>query len=499
MSGPRRAFITTSAARAVTVLLVAIRAKVVALTLGPEGVGLLGLFTAAQDIGAQAADAGLSHSAVREISRAQDRKERLARLRRALAVAVFFMAFLGAMAMWLASPVLSVFLTGSPLHSGAFACLAIGLFLTVLFRWRQALLTGYRQVGALALGGVLGSASATAVGIAAIWIWSWDGLVWAAIAAPAAGLGAYLVVGKVPRTGPVAGPLAPEWSILIRLGISLMLVAQIALIAPMALRVLLTHTGGLDDAGLFHAAWTVSAQIMAVLLVAVGVDFYPRISASIAVHADARATLDDQLRLHLAAGGPTLLLVAGTAPWVLSLLYSADFVPAAALLQGLAVGSLARLVSAPLETVLTAAGRPPIVLGLNLISLTLLLVGTILATPAFGLAAIGIAYSAAQFVQLGLTAIASHRFTCISPHPTAWLWLGGLTALAGGLTQLPSPVALGVAAVLAAGALTRTASRDRPCQATQETTDKRYRLFGDKSVAGRRSSAALNRLKVWLT
>lgn len=462
MSSSRRAFVTTSAARAVTVVLVAIRAKAVALTLGPEGVGLLGLFTAAQDIGAQAADAGLSHSAVREIARSKDDPERLARLHRALTIAVICLACLGAVGFWMASPALSIALTGSPAHEDAFAVLSLGLFLTVLFRWRQAMLTGHRKVGALAVGSVIGTATATATGIIAIWIWSWDGLVWAAIAAPAAGLAAYLLVARLPKVGAVSGPLLPEWTVLVRLGMSLMLVAQIALIAPMILRVWLTHTGGLDDAGLFHAAWTVSAQIMAILLIAVGLDFYPRISAAIGDLKDARETLDTQLRLHLATGGPILLLVTGLAPWVLSVLYTEAFVPAAALLQGLAVGSLARLVSAPLETVLTAAGRPQIVLGFSLISLAALLAGTVLGTPTFGLAAIGVAYAGAQLTYLGLIAAAAQRSAELLPSWVIWFWLGGLLLLGAGLTQLSTPAALVICGILTAWTFARTPFRGLP-------------------------------------
>ena len=478
-----RAFVTASLARGLTVGLIAVRAKAVALLLGPEGTGLLGLYTAAQEIGAQAADAGLSHSAVRQIARTADRPARAARLRRALAVATVALAAIGAASMALARAPLARMLTGDETQVPVIGILAAGLFLTVLARWRQALLTGYRQVGALAWGSVLGTGLATAAGIGLIWAFGRNGLVWAAIAVPAGALLALTVLGRVPAAPPPIPGLARDWAVLARLGVSLMLVAQMALLAPMVLRVWLTHQGGLAEAGLFQAAWTVSAQIMAVLLMAVGIDFYPRLSAMIGDRRAAATALERQIQLHLAAGGPVLVLTVGLAPWALPVLYSESFQPAALLLQGLAIGNLARLISAPLETVLTAEGRPRTVLAIGGITLGALLAGTLAGSERWGLAGIGIAFAAAQLLQLVLLGLASRWRTGLAPGRWALLWMAGLTATALLVQQAPP-----VAAAPVAGLLGLICWRARP-----------RRIFGLIRTGGRRSSAALNRLKVWLT
>lgn len=449
----RRAFAIASVARAVTVVLIAVRAKVVALLLGPEGTGLLGLLTAAQEIGAQAADAGLSHSAVRQVARTSDRPLRVARIRRALAVAMTGAAIAGGLLMWLGRKELSQIVTGSTDHASSFGWLALGLALGVLFRWRQALLTGYRRVSAVAGGTILGTALATGLGIVAVSLWGRDGLVFAAVAAPAAGLVGLLAMGRLPVAGPVSGRVLPEAAVLARLGVSLMLIAQMALVAPMVLRVWITHQVGLDQAGLFHAAWTVSAQIMAVLLMAVGVDFYPKVSGLMTCRREASAALDDQIRVHLWAGGPCLLLTATAAPWVLSLLYSDQFVPAASLLHGLAIGGIARLVSAPLETVLTAGSQPRLVLIASVGSLLGLVTGSILIFPVLGLSAIGLAFAVSQFAHLGAVTWAARRRVGVWPATSVLIWAAGLAVLGFGLALAPPAIGVAASAVAALAGL----------------------------------------------
>ena len=454
MAGPTilRAFLTASGARAINAGLVVVRAKVVALLLGPEGIGLLGLYTAAQEIGAQAADAGLSHSAVREVARQRQDAARAARLRRALAIATVALAAAGALATWVCRVPLSQLLTGSGAHAAEVGLLAIGLFLTVLFRWRQSLLSAYQRVGELSRGLIAGTLAATLAGAGLVWAVGTQGLVWAAIASPACGLIALSLCARpLPRAAPAPGPLAPHWATLVRLGISLMLIAQIALLTPMLIRIWLAREAGLGEAGLFQAAWVVSTHAMTVLLTSVAMDFYPRLSAATGDHPATGACLDRQFSVHLGLGGPVLLALTGLAPLVLEILYSAEFTAAAPLLQGLMIAGLARLVASPLETVLTAAGRPRAVLGAGAATLGVTLAGAHAGHPSMGLAAIGLAFAAGHLLHLAMLIGLARRTTGHAPRRDVLVWLAFLLAAAIGLAAAEPPVFAAIATIAVAG------------------------------------------------
>ena len=93
---PIKALFVSGTARASATLISVVRAKIIAVLLGPEGIGLLGLLTSVQEVGAQIADGGMSHSGVRQISRARNTPLRLARIRLAMMVAVSVLAGLAA-------------------------------------------------------------------------------------------------------------------------------------------------------------------------------------------------------------------------------------------------------------------------------------------------------------------------------------------------------------------------------------------------------------------
>ncbi len=469
-------FLTASGAKAITAALLFLRAKAVALMLGPEGVGLLGLYTAAQEIGAQAADGGLSHSSVREVARRRNRPDRAARLRRSLAVAIIAAAAIAAVLTWCFRRALSEALTGGQTHADAFGLLSVGIALTIFFRWRQSLVIAYGQVMALSRAVVVGTATATLIGTILIWMFGSEGLIWATIATPAAGLVALAFV-RLPPVGSPTGRMTPDWARLARLGVPLMLIAQMSLIAPMLIRIGLTHQDGLDQAGYFQAAWTISAHCMTILLTAVAMDFYPKISALSDDRGKVSDCIRDQLSLHLTFGAPILLLIAGFAPLVLTVLFSGAFSAAAPLLHGLMVGGLARLVSAPLETVLTAFGRPRAVVISSILSLGLLLSGSWIGYGQLGLIAIAIAFAAANLAHLALMIwfTQAHLGIAVTHRTLAWLAvLFGLSLLLIAVPQIaylmPTLIFLNPSARRAIRRRLTKPGRDRPNTSVSSAT-----------------------------
>ncbi|MEM9140368.1 MAG: oligosaccharide flippase family protein, partial [Pseudomonadota bacterium] len=175
-------------ARVLSVVLLTLRAKVVAMLLGPEGIGLLGLFTALQEMGAQTADGGLAHSTVRNIARARERRRRLARLLQAMRSAVLVLGLAAALLIWCAREPIAQMILGSEDNALAVGILGVGVALTMVYRAQQAVLSGFRQVRDLAILTASATALATAGGVGAIAILGLDGIIWAVLAGPIAGV-----------------------------------------------------------------------------------------------------------------------------------------------------------------------------------------------------------------------------------------------------------------------------------------------------------------------
>ncbi|MEM7317772.1 MAG: oligosaccharide flippase family protein, partial [Pseudomonadota bacterium] len=245
-----RAILIFGAARTINILLVVIRAKLIASLLGPAGIGLLGLLSAVQEVGAQTSDAGASHAAVRQIAREADAPDRMRALRAALMWLAIAGGLTGAAVLFALRSQIADLLLGDTTQQDAFGILAVGLFLLVIFRWQQSLLSGYRRARSLAVMVVLATALGTLAGAAAVWSLGTDGLVWAVVAMPAAGVCvALFFTRKLPRPVVSGSSLRTALTGVLRLGPGLMAIALLALLSPLAVRVWLTWDIGLDAAG----------------------------------------------------------------------------------------------------------------------------------------------------------------------------------------------------------------------------------------------------------
>jgi PST family polysaccharide transporter len=222
------------------------------------------------------------------------------------------------------------------------------------------------------------------------------GLIWLVLAEPlAALLVAWLYTRRLPTPNPGSptfGELLKRWWPMVRLGLAFMLGGLLTTVTLLLVRTLITREIGLDAAGQFAAAWTVTMIYVGFLLDAMGKDYYPRLSEVIEDRAASTRLMNDQMFLALALGGPILLLMIGLAPWVTMLLYSEKFDSAASLIQWQMAGNVFKIASWVLSFSFIAAGRGGIFLGLEFI-FNLCFFGIIfLGLPAVGLDITGIGF-----------------------------------------------------------------------------------------------------------
>lgn len=490
--GSLRAVLMMGGARAAGTLAGVLRAKAVAVWLGPEGIGLLGLLSSLQETGAQVADGGLSHSSVRQIARARNAPSRFARLRLALALAVLVLAGTVAVAVWSFRAPLARLATGSDARADMFGLLGVGIALMILYRWQQALLNGTQRVGAVAWLTTAGAVLGAGLGVATIALWGMDGLIWAVLLAPATGLALapFCNRGDIPQVrSPVRFRLlARHWRVLFRVGLVLMLSAVAVLVTPMIFRIWLARDHGLDVAGLYQAGLLLTTHLTGLVLAAVAADLYPKLCACLSDPGRMTALLSDRTRMHLALGGPLAVALGAGAPWVLEALFSRDFVHAAPLVHWMMAGALFRLAAVPAEMVLMAQARAKAILGLQLLHQGVVLTTGFALWPHLGLPGLGIAYLAGQATHLALLTAWNYRHSGIllAPGPMGLLLVLALLTAAAAIAPWVAPdqtlridiLCTGLAAV--AGLFTLTRLSDR-------TTKPLIRPTGLRPTLGKRS------------
>lgn len=244
----------------------------------------------------------------------------------------------------------------------------------------------------------VGSGIAGAIaGVAAIWLLEVKGIIVLVLAPPMAAL----VLGLVYlQFGSASGPslryseLLSEWRVLARLGLPIMLSGVVAALGPLLGRVLIQRELGTEAVGQFQAAWAIGMTYLGFVLQAMATDYYPRLSAKIDDHAAASQLVNEQTEVALLLCAPVLLFLLGSAPWVMSLLYSTEFEPAVEILRWQLLGDVLKVVSFPLGFVLLAKGAGRTFVMAETFATAAFLIALAALLPIVGVLASGLAFLA---------------------------------------------------------------------------------------------------------
>jgi len=348
-------------AQAVNILISIVRMKALAVLLGPGGIGLLSIYNSLLDMVKQTAGLGMGSSGVREIAFSRGNETMLSQVRQVLFAAHLIQGALAMLAVWLLRERIAIWLFGDASRATEVGLIGIAIPIGLLSSAQTTLLQGLRKVGDLGRVTVFGAFVGTLAGLAAVWFQGENGLIWFILVQPlAAVLIALHYTRRLPKPTAARLSLFETWEVwkpMAKLGAAFMLGGLATAATLLLVRGHISQELGLDAAGYFAAAWGITMTYVGFLLGAMGADYYPRLTEVIHDKVAAIRLMNDQAQLGLAIGGPVLLLLIGLAPWVITLLYSAEFDPAVTLLQWQTVGNVFKIASWALGFSIVAAGR----------------------------------------------------------------------------------------------------------------------------------------------
>lgn len=435
-----KSMLVIGSAQAVNILILIFRMKVIAILLGPSGVGLLSIYNSLQGMITKTAGLGMGSSGVREIATARRDEATLSRVRRVLFAAHLVQGALAMLAVWLLRDQIATWLFGDAARATEVGLIGVATLLALMGSAQTALLQGLRRIADLGRVTVLGAFAGTVAGLAAVWLQGESGLIWFILVQPlAAALVGLYYTCRLPKPTAKRLSLAETWGIgkpMVKLGAAFMLGGLATTSTLLLVRGRISQELGLDAAGHFAAAWGITMTYVGFLLGAMGADYYPRLTEVIRDRVAAVQLMNDQAQLGLAIGGPVLLLLIGLAPWVITLLYSAEFGPAVTLLQWQTVGNLFKLASWALGFSIAAAarGKTFLLVQVNFNILFLLMLWP--ALTHFGIIAVGPAFSIAYFLHFCLLNILARRIHGFRWAPLSLGLLGLHASLAVALLAL---------------------------------------------------------------
>lgn len=396
------------ASSALNILFGLARMKAAALLLGPMGVGLQGLYLNLMQTASTVSSLGIGATAARRVSLAQveENAETLGRVSTALLWVTVFLALAGAAAFWVGSGLIADFLKVAPQYAWEIAWLSIGVALSVAAVSQSAFLTGLRRIGELARLQIASGLIGTLMGILSIMVWGRDGLLALVLVAPVVtfAVGHFYVRRFAPPLSKTHSlrELAVEWKMFATLGMSFMLGGLATTLGVLVVRSIVQREIGEDALGYFQAAWMIGMVYPSFVLGAMATDYYPRLCAAIRDHRTSCQIINEQTEVALLLCGPVFLAMLAFAPWVIRLLYSAEFVPAAEVLRWQILGDILKVMSWPLAFVMLAAGAGRTFVFTETLGVAVFIGGVMLGLPLMGLVATGKAFLAMYLVYLPL-------------------------------------------------------------------------------------------------
>ena len=401
---PARATGILAIGTAVSLLAGVVSSKALAILTGPEGVGLYGLLLSLLGLVGIVFGLGVGTGIVRATARsvADGDEDGQAAFRNAGMLLAIVGGLLGGLLLVLFRDTIATVFLGGPAYAWAVVALAPALLLQLVSCVELGILNGHHRIRAMAVATACSSVGSVAVLVILVARWGTSALPFAMVATSAVSL-LVVIVARHPVSRARLGE-ATRW--LVGFGgpytLSQLVGTGAQLLIPVIVLSLLDH----DSVGYVRAASAIAVGYLGLLLSTMAKDYYPRAVAAEASEPALRRLITDQGRLVLVLSMPLILLTSALAPAIVSILYSGAFSPAASVLQWMLVGDVLKLLSWTGSFVILARGRSSRFFLIELIGGSCLLVTTIVAVKAIGVAGVGLGYTITYAIYLGVVWVA---------------------------------------------------------------------------------------------
>lgn len=392
----------------INIIIGIVKVKVLAVLLGPAGVGLMGLYQNIMGMASTLAGCGMCNSGVRELAKSVAQESTLAIVRRTLWLTNLILGLAAMVLLWLLREPVAFWVFGDTAHASEVGWLGPGVFLSLMAGTQTALLQGLRRIGDLARVTIISAMLGAITGIALVYFLGKNGVLWYVLTAPAVSVmvaGYYAARLPQSRSQHDWQAISQQWKAMLKLGLPFMATGVLGFVMQLAARSIILREHGLEATGHFQAAWAISMTYLGFVLGAMGTDYYPRLTAAIDDHPQARKMVNEQSEIALMLASPVLLGMITFAPWAIQLLYAESFSPATDLLRWQILGDILKVASWPMGFILLAKGNGNIFFAVeqiwNMVYLGILYLGI----GKYGIVIGGVAFFAAYLIYYGVILI----------------------------------------------------------------------------------------------
>lgn len=373
-----------------------LRAKIVAVLLGPAGVGILGLFNVTVGFIGSITNFGLGTSAIKEIAVAneKDQENKISETLYVLKKLVWFTGLLGMIISIGFSPLLSQLTFGNYDYTYAFVWLSISLFFNQLTSGKLVVLQGLRKIKLLAKANLLGSVFGLIIVFPLFYFYKDNGIV-ASIIVYSVTL--YFFAWYFARTIPVqyihlsTNEIFIKGKVMLTMGFVLGISGLITILSNYLTSLFIVHFGNIEQLGLYNAGIAITTNYTGLIFAAIATDYHPRLSA-LANNNLVKQAVNQQAEIALIILTPLILVFLVFGDFLIQLLYSKDFLSVKPMISWILLGTFFKLFSWAISFTFVARGKVKLFFWNELFANIYVLIFSFIGYYFFGLIGLGFAF-----------------------------------------------------------------------------------------------------------
>lgn len=387
-----------------SILLNLVRTKLVAILLGPAGIGLNSIYNETRELIHSTTNLGLDVSGIRGISKsyedwlnAKDEEEKHQKeilideevcLLRSW---VLVLALIGTLVCMILAEPISYFTFNDYEHTWGYVLLSPVVGLSTMICGELAVLKAIRRIKMIASVSLINVVLTILTSIPLYYFFGIKGVIPAFILLYIAQFIAIILFSyrvKRPKFELNKMYLAKGFPMLL-LGVSFAITGMINHGAQLSIRTFINNNEGLEAVGLFNAGYTIFTTVGSIAFASLNSYYFPRLSGVFNDIVARRQTVLRQTKVTLSIITPVAILLIAVLGWILPLLFSHEFDIVVPMAQVAAAGLLFRAVYLPFVYIPLSAGDSKTYLILETISAAILVSAVITGYHFYGLLGAG--------------------------------------------------------------------------------------------------------------
>lgn len=345
----------------VSIICSIIRTKLIAVWIGPAGIGLIGLYNSAIEMISTFAGLGIRNSSVRDISinSSSRNKERIRIIITVVRRWSWFVGLLGALITISFAPLLSKFTFNDENHIWGFVALSVVVLINALAGGEFAVMQGTSRLKQLAQASVWGFVSGLIISIPLIFLLRIDGIVIIIIA--------YSVMTAIfcwifrNKEYDKNNDLSYKETFrigtgFIKLGVLMTLSSFVSILFSYIFIAYLNKVSGTSEVGFYQAGYTLVNKYVGLIFASMGMEYFPRLAKATASRRRMSIFVSQEIRIVLLILIPIICGFLLFRELIVTLLYAPEFNIIIPFISWSIIGTIFRAVSWCMAFVILAKG-----------------------------------------------------------------------------------------------------------------------------------------------